>query len=350
MPQLVIDRTANGWGPASGGIYGPVSRTLSEASYSVVYTDDTFPIIYSTGYVAVAAIPATLSRVVRVATTNTPLFTAPMAAKFDIDLKGNKIVTDSFNPLDPNLSTDGRYDPLKTSTNGTIASMEGVVNVGNADVHGDVLLGPTASDSISKNGLITGDVYHDFNYDFWDVTLPDAQWFPVTAGDTTIDGITYQYAFFNDEDCVVSGLNGDIYVGTNAQVRLKLTGNATAGLIRVAGVTNSAGSLTIYMTGQSFSLGGQSTVDCHNARNLSYYGTTNNTSITFGGNASFTGTIYAPQANFTLGGGGANTYDFVGACVVNSVTMNGHFNFHFPEDLLTQGPVKGYIAWSWREL
>src|ERR1041384_2802834 len=32
-PQPVIDRTANGWGAVSGGMYGPVSRSLAAGSY-----------------------------------------------------------------------------------------------------------------------------------------------------------------------------------------------------------------------------------------------------------------------------------------------------------------------------
>src|SRR5690242_10869210 len=54
-PQPVIDRTANGWGASAAGLYGPVARTFSSGSYSVVFTTDTFPIIYSTGYVTVPA-------------------------------------------------------------------------------------------------------------------------------------------------------------------------------------------------------------------------------------------------------------------------------------------------------
>src|SRR5215831_12982790 len=86
-PQPVIDRTANGWGAASGGLYGPVSRSLSSGSYSVVFSTDTFPIIYSTGYVTVPALSATLTRVVRVGTTNAPLFPVAGGARFGIDLK-----------------------------------------------------------------------------------------------------------------------------------------------------------------------------------------------------------------------------------------------------------------------
>ncbi len=96
-PAPVIDRTANGWGAASGGLYGPVSRSLSSGTYSVVFSTDPFPIIYSTGYVTVPALSATLTRVVRVGTTNAPLFPVAAGARVGIDLKGNNVSTDSFN-------------------------------------------------------------------------------------------------------------------------------------------------------------------------------------------------------------------------------------------------------------
>jgi choice-of-anchor A domain-containing protein len=111
-----------------------------------------------------------------------------------------------------------------------------------------------------------------------------------------------------------------------------------------------AGKLTIYMDGPSFSMNGAAVVDGGSAASLAYYGTTNNTSVTLSGNAAFTGTIYAPEADIKLGGGGNNTYDMVGAIIGNTITMNGHFNFHFDENLITAGPSRGYVANSWREL
>src|SRR5215472_10111212 len=129
-PQPVIDRTANGWGAPSGGLYGPVSRSLTSGSYSVVYTSDQFPVIYATGYVTIPTFSATLQRVVRVGTTNAPLFPVGGGARNGIDMKGNNISTDSFNSALASLSTNGHYDPTKTSTNGDLASIAGIVNVG----------------------------------------------------------------------------------------------------------------------------------------------------------------------------------------------------------------------------
>jgi hypothetical protein len=72
--------------------------------------------------------------------------------------------------------------------------------------------------------------------------------------------------------------------------------------------------------------------------------------LAFQGNASYVGTIYAPNTAFTLGGGGNNTYDFIGASVSKSVKMNGHFNFHYDEALKNNGMGRGYIPTSWKEM
>jgi len=74
------------------------------------------------------------------------------------------------------------------------------------------------------------------------------------------------------------------------------------------------------------------------------------TSIDLGGNGAFTGTIYAPNADLKMGGGGSNVYDTVGAIVVNSAKLNGHFNFHYDEMLgRIAGPVIYKVA-SWNEI
>ena len=354
-PQPVIDRAGNGWGRTRFGACGPMVRNLNSGSYGVVFTDDRFPIIYSTGYVSVPSIPAKLKRIIRVETTNAPLFTVAMAARYNIDFLGNGVSTDSFDSANPAFSNNGRYpvgDPTRTSTNGDVASIQGILNVGNGNVNGAVLLGPTATDTIGSRGQVSGGVFNDFNVEFEDVILPPATWLPAISRPRLIDGLSYAYIFEQPgpQSYVIPNLSGGIYVGTNANVTLKLMGNANPSAIRVAGAGTNSGKLTIYMTGNSFTLNGASAVDGGNALNLAYYGTTNNTELVLGGNASFTGTIYAPQANFRLGGGGSSIYDFVGSSVTATVRMNGHFNFHYDENLRRAGPVRPYVAHSWREL
>lgn len=358
VTQSNIDLTSNGWGSPSGGLYGPMTRSLPVGgAYGVVYTTNPFPILYSTGYVSIPYLGATLSRVVRVTTTNAPLFNVAMAAKLNIDFKGNGIATDSFNSALPTLSSNGMYVSTMTSTNGDVASIGGIVNVGNGSVNGSVLLGPTASDSILANGTITGGVSNDFNVDFPDVVVPSLTWIPAVGVPLAVDGVTYDYVFdsllgtMSGGSYSISGLNGSVYIGTNVHVTLLLTGTkATATLIRVAGLGSSAGHLTVYGDASSFILSGQDNIDSGNALNFTYYGTTNNTSVNLSGNASFTGTIYAPDANLSMGGGGSSTYDFVGSLIANSISLNGHFKFHYDENLLAGGPRKGFIPNSWTEL
>jgi hypothetical protein len=67
------------------------------------------------------------------------------------------------------------------------------------------------------------------------------------------------------------------------------------------------------------------------------------------GNNAYVGTVYAPQASFKLGGGGSDEFDYQGACVVESVVMNGHFKFHYDEQL-KKTPLTGFAVSLWEEL
>ena len=61
------------------------------------------------------------------------------------------------------------------------------------------------------------------------------------------------------------------------------------------------------------------------------------------------GAIYAPEAVLTLNGGGNNS-NLQGAAIVKSVTLNGHYDFHYDEALASWGPAKSFTANSWQEL
>jgi hypothetical protein len=358
-PQPVLNLAGNGWGsPSSVGLYGPMSRSLSNGSYSVAFTTEASPTIYSTGYVTVPALSATLTRTLKVTTQTFPLFTGAIAVLLNINLNGNGVTTDSFDSSMPGIKSDlnGRYTPSLASTNGSIASLQGIVNIGNADIHGNVYLGPTATSTMQANALVTGGISNDFNASFEDVILPAAQPLPAQplSMPLTIDGISYQYVFGLDVPTdgyySIGGLNGNIYVGTNSHITLLVHGNASPATIRVAGNGTGAGRLTIFMDGPNMNITSSSMVDGGFASSLGFYGTTNNTSISLSGNANFTGTIYAPEAHVSMGGGGSGVYGFVGALVAKSVSMNGHFNFHYDEALALHGPVGGFVAKSWSEL
>jgi hypothetical protein len=75
-----------------------------------------------------------------------------------------------------------------------------------------------------------------------------------------------------------------------------------------------------------------------------------NKNIKFHGNGEFTGTIYAPEADLHLAGGGSGDGDFSGASVTRTVRMNGGFNFHYDEALRRLILGKGYVVYTWNEM
>jgi hypothetical protein len=107
-------------------------------------------------------------------------------------------------------------------------------------------------------------------------------------------------------------------------------------------------SLELYVAGAKTSI--TAVNNAGNCANFSYYGLPTNKLIDLSGNDVFLGTLYAPSADLTLGGGGSNTLDYQGAIAVNTIGMNGHFNFHFDENLRTKGPQRGYQIQSWNEI
>jgi choice-of-anchor A domain-containing protein len=66
-----------------------------------------------------------------------------------------------------------------------------------------------------------------------------------------------------------------------------------------------------------------------NAANFSYYGLTNNTTLSYSGSSPFIGTVYAPEASFTFSGAGG----MYGAAVVDSYTLSGSTSFHYDQAL-----------------
>jgi hypothetical protein len=85
------------------------------------------------------------------------------------------------------------------------------------------------------------------------------------------------------------------------------------------------------------------------AKAFNYYGLPTHKSFSLAANAAFVGWVVAPDADFVLGGGGHDDYDYVGACLAKTVTMNGHFHFHYDESLVPPPPPTGYVAIAWDE-
>ena len=356
-----INRGANGWSLLSDGMYHAPQRTMPDGSYDVAMTADTYPVLYATGYVTIPALSATVSRKVRVTTTTGSIFRGAMVALDDIDLKGFNITTDSFDSNDPNYSTGGLYDPAKRKANGDVASTAGMINVQNAKVMGTLYTAPEGSYTIGPGGSVgtlgwvlggstgveSGHYKNDFNMDLPSVLPPYETGVPPES--KIITGTNYTWVLGNLNYLYAGGAKlqtGDKVLVTG-KARLYVTGDfimsGSSSIIIAPGA-----SLELYVGGANTSL---STLNNGgNCSTFSYYGLPSNTSITLGGNNVFLGSIYAPSAALTLSGGGNNITDFQGACAVRTIGMNGHFNFHFDENLRRKGPIRGYQITSWAEI
>ncbi|MCS7089376.1 MAG: hypothetical protein RMN51_06470 [Verrucomicrobiota bacterium] len=367
---------ANGW-IRQGNVYRAPRRFLGTASYYdvAIVMNGLQPHILATGVVsradliptqpmilgvigAAASDPyAPIPRTVRVQTRIDPLFAVAMAAEGQIDLAGNNVTTDSFDSGDPNYSDNGMYpsNPQKRKRNGDVATNAGLVNfinVGNANINGRAMTGPNGTVRIGPRGYVSGGTNDDFNVVFPPVAVPLGNALPLLTVTTSILGTSYRHAIWTSGRYYhFRGLEGSLYVASNVNATLilqgdtKLTGNNDR--IYLA----PSARLILYADAPVFSIKGQGVVNASGrAENFLYFGTPRNTTLSFGGNASFTGAIYAPDADFTLGGGGNNTYDFVGASVTKTVKMNGHFNFHYDENLRRIGPSRGFIVTRWEEL
>lgn len=297
-------------------------------------------------------------RTVSVMTRPDPLFAVAMAAVSTIDMNGNGIVTDSFDSADPNHSINGLYPFGQISmvkSNGdvcTLATIIDSISIGNANINGKAKTGPNGTVEVGPSGYVTGGVDDDFNVKFPEVKLPSPfNPFPVPNASITINGKTYTHTILTSGDYFLQGeLTSSLYIHTNINVRLLINSN-----VRLTGSGDeikigSDSEVKIYMRGSSFNVSGNGIVnDNGNASSLYYYGLPSNTAINFGGNGGFVGAIYAPQAAFSLGAGGKDKKDFIGASVTKSVKMNGHFNFHYDENLRNIGPSRGYIPIAWAE-
>src|SRR5262245_41597329 len=372
------------WTSMGGGVFrNDTNRPASKfgASYYQVFITNGFagtnPVIISKGNVPGPIGALGLSRTVRVDTRPRPTFPVkgPLIVKQTFNSNGNNVGTDSFD------STIGSYNPATAGANGDVVSLTTNANsivIGNGKLQGKVRtppggkLGVTAT--IGSNGSVGDAAWVDGGYlgvqsgyfednfttsDFPDAALPNVgAWFAPMGG-VAPDGLIYDN-LLTSGNYQVADLTGSVYVGQTNTV-LYVTSSISVGSggggtkkgnappqIHIA----PGASLTIYMAGATTTISGNGVVnDTAQAKNFAYYGLPSNTTINLTGNGAFYGTIYAPQADFNLKGGGKSSVeDFTGASITKTTTMTGNFNFHYDESLIRLTTLGGYEAVSWLEM
>jgi hypothetical protein len=322
------------------------------------------PVIYSTGYVQAPLVSGYVQRTVRVTTKLNYYFDYLILVKKSIDIGGASSMVDSFDSTDPTKSTNGQYDPVKAGDKARLAcnsSLPACIWCGNGKVYGNLLTKFGGTAGVGSSGSV-GD--RDFvnsaagrahiQAGHWTNNLvasfPDVQP-PFTAGAAmgpgTYAGTNYTYLVGD----------GSYYFPSNLSLALgqamMVTGDATVyvtGSLTVNGgafVALAPGArLTLYLGGPTASIGGGGVLNANGIpQNFSVFGLPTLTSAVYNGGAQFIGTIYAPEADWTLSGG-SGTY---GAIVANSVYLTGGMNLHYDESLASSNKPIFSLA-SWREL
>jgi hypothetical protein len=157
------------------------------------------------------AIAKTIRRTIQVtATRNGGLFRGALIARDGVNMNGNGVRTDSFISNDPNFSNNGLYPegiPAKLRSNGDVyvnSSLSGAADVGNADIHGHLVVGPNGVPNLGpnggvgtyewralgNNGIQDGYFRDDSNFTFPDVVLPYTFGATPTAGAFTTTNVS----------------------------------------------------------------------------------------------------------------------------------------------------------------
>src|SRR5262245_61366775 len=378
-----VSFAVNGW-TQIGDVYSGTRNLQGDFYFVNIFLSNLYqPVIGCTGYVRAPVLVAEanhalcaaagvyfggtpyVSRVVQVGTRKQPSFSKAMVAKERIQMNGNNIETDSFDSSDPNYCTPtGTYDPAKAKDNGDVATTSGLINslgVGNANIKGRLHTGAGGSASLGPNGVVGSMAWHlggntgiqpgwfadDMNVYFPDVELPWKSG-AFAPGSGTVTGVVYKY--------LLTGGNYELSaLSLASSEKMAVTGNAVLlvnGNVDVKGGIDilPGGSLTLYVVGANTTIGGTGVNNTGKAGNFIYLGLPSNTSLVLPSNGDFVGAIYAPSVSLVLGAGGSSDLNFVGACVAKTVSVNGHYKFHYDEALGKQGPWKNYTIVSWVEL
>jgi hypothetical protein len=378
--------TANGW--TADGLSYTRTQTLADGNSYVVtayLTNSAAPVVIAQANVKLPALVRNTSpyffaaagvttspditvvkRAVRVVCSKPGGYNAALIVQHGIDLKGNGVYTDSYNSQDPAKSVNRQYSAAKYSGDkGDVSSNGGIsdsVNVQNGNVYGKVHTGPGCPVAIGPNGGIgphgsqtgsvtdavaKGYIVQDANFTFPDVTFPGGSLLPPTSGCAPGTTNYYNNLLFGNSSYTSSSLSGKTFVaGSNATLVLP---NGLTGAEYITLNTNA--SLMIYAGGTSFTASGNQIIN-YNGVPASFIVLCASSVKTFSlsGNGTFTGVLIAPAADVTLKGSGNNQQDFCGTLVANSITLNGHFSFHYDESLSNLTSNGRFLIASWDEI
>lgn len=275
-----------------------------------------------------------------------PIFTKALFGDLDLGAEG-AVFTDSYDSeLGDYASQAVNYDEKTGKTfakdGGSLGSNQDIILRGGVTVLGDATPGPGHMVTISgTNVYISGSTapapkatpFPPIIYEPPVASKGDFK--PNADGTAVFSGGSYHFDNFvlSSETKVL--FNGDVtlYVDNN----FDLSGKAQL-------VVNPEASVTIFHTGDSFSLTGQGLVNT-SERPSSFRLFTEAKTVKYAGTSAFYGGVYAPNGTITPVG----TTDIYGSFVARQIDIGGTANFHYDEALTrTLGKTKRLKRVSWR--
>ena len=260
-------------------------------------------------------------------------------------LKGQNVTMDSYSSANGAYSNSNRGSEIRVST---VSIETDAIDIGNANIFGYVAVGATLASGqtgsdvidVGKNGTISSygeaqivqedRILTDYYASFPNRPAPSVSsgWEFPNSGTITTSG-----TYYVDGDWSLGGNSGALAIAPNTDVilvvtgELNLTGKATLTL-------NTDATLKLFVEGD-VSIGGNGILNSSNPENLEVIGTNTNEgeqTIKINGNGQLSATVYAPNANVELKGGGSSGRVY-GAVVAYDASLVGNSHFSFDEAL-----------------
>lgn len=309
------------------------------------------------------------------------LFANGLTARNQLTFNGN-VEVDSYNSSLGSYNavladgTHNRYARGKAASTSTAADsfssgqgdIWGYVAIGTPDLSGlDVGSNGTIGPFGTAAGTIVSErVSTDFTADFPSATAPTpagtinsapASWVTTLPSGTDIIAADGNYYYNVATGFSLTGPVGNkLTIAPNKNVILlfsQTTGTAISigGNASISVGTNA--NLHIY-TEANIAIAGNGVANANAPSNFQVWGTKTNTaspvqSISISGNGQLNATVYAPNSDVSVNGGGSSG-QVSGAVVANNITLVGGAKFHYDEALADMSDGNPYGLGAWREL
>jgi len=312
---------------------------------------------FPTGPGSLVTVPAPSSacfyRLMLVPHVPSPIFRSAIMTASGLDNMGS-FTADSFDSSNPLYSTLGQYNPLLRRAGGDIAdsSVGGVMNLGNANVYGHAYTGIGTSQSYvqigpdgavgslawnnSSSGIQPGYWLGNFYLNFPDPIQPQvgSPLLPAPVnGNVVLSGGNYTISATDPNISKPLMVKAPTIVWVQGSYSLPgITLSNNASLILYVGRSTGHG--------DSLSIGGNGDINEPGyASAFQIYGLPSVNRIAVSAGSGFIACVYAPDADAVYGSTGNGVADFSGAIVARSLTLNGHCNIHYDENLRVNGPT-----------